>query len=74
MAKPLDQLTDAELQEALRRLADLTAKTQREAVANPGPGWEPVIDRLNEGWDKLDGEFARRHGHSSKQQADVAGS
>jgi hypothetical protein len=60
MATPVDQLSDVDLEAAKKHLAALTDQVCKEASKNPGPGWEPVIDRLEEGWAKLDEEARRR--------------
>ncbi len=60
MTTPLNELPDDDLIEAEKKLAKLTCQVGREAAENPGCGWAPVIDLLEEGWQKLGAEKKRR--------------
>ncbi len=60
MATPVNKLSDEELQAAAKKLGKLTGQVQKEANQNPGPGWEPVIDRIEGAWKELEDEVARR--------------
>ena len=57
---PLGTLGPADLQAAKRRLADITVNAERGAADNRGPGWNPVIELLQDGWDGFDQEIQRR--------------
>lgn len=58
--KPLSDLTDVELEESYRRFGKLVTDVRKESTANPGPGWEPVFDALEDSLQKFQEEVARR--------------
>jgi len=60
MTTPIDTLSDVDLVAAEKKLGELTGQVRENAAAHPGPGWDAVIDRLEEGWEKLRAEKQRR--------------
>ena len=58
--KPLSGLTDAELEKARELWEKLVSDTRHNIAQNPGPGWNSVIERLEEGWQDYEAEVARR--------------